>query len=315
MEMPPGMPTTDERGRKLCVKLRKSLYGLKQAGREWHSLLSSELRKYGFNQSSIDTCLFTLSRGKSILWVIVWVDDCVIVDNDPTLRNEFVSYLSKVFPVEDKGNLDWVLQVRVIRDLKLKSISLSQELYIKDLVKKYGYLIDDLTRKFDSPFDASIHLSPELCPRVDSLEYTRMQKHRQDYMALVGAYLWLASVSRPDLRYIAGQLARAVNNPSYSHYKAALRVLIYLRGTADKSLTMQPQISQPLRAFVDADWATLFSVSGGVLTYMGCPIHWFSRLQRSVSMSSTEAEYFAACVMIREVCYFREHSLSLGTCS
>lgn len=96
------------------------------------------------------------------------------------------------------------------------------------------------------------------------------------------------------------------------HYKAALRVLVYLRGTVAQLLTFNADVARPLRAFVDSDWATKFSVSGGVIEFMGCVVHWLSRSQRSVSMSSTEAEYFAACVVAREVVYFRELVADLG---
>lgn len=123
-------------------------------------------------------------------------------------------------------------------------------------------------------------------------------------MPLVGAYMWLANVSRPELAYIAGQLARFVSNPGMVHYPAALRVLVYLRGSAELGLTYKPQSDSRLRAFVDADWSTRFSVSGGMVEFMGCLIHWLSRTQRSVSMSSTEAEYFASCLMARELCTF-----------
>lgn len=131
-------------------------------------------------------------------------------------------------------------------------------------------------------------------------------------MSLVGAFLWLSNVSRPELAYISGQLARFVSNPGMVHYRAALRVLVYLRGTLNQSLVYKPASESRLRGFVDADWSTRFSVSGGVVEFMGCAIHWLSRTQRSVSMSSTEAEYFAACLLARELLYFRDILVDFG---
>jgi hypothetical protein len=138
-----------------------------------------------------------------------------------------------------------------------------------------------------------------------------MAPHREDYMALIGAFLWLANVTRPDLAYIASQLARFVSNPAWIHYRAALRVLTYLRTSAATPLTLNPRSTTPLCAYVDADWATKFSVSGGVVAFMSCLIHWYSRTQRSVSMSSTEAEYFAMCAAAKEVLFFRDLLLDL----
>lgn len=133
-----------------------------------------------------------------------------------------------------------------------------------------------------------------------------MEANRETYMSLIGAYLWLANVTRPDLCFIAAQLAKFVSNPGFAHYRAALRVLLYLQGSADRGLTFKPNASLPLRAFVDANWSTKFSVTGGIIDFMGAPIHWLSRSQRSVSMSSTESEFVAASLVVREVMFFRE---------
>ena len=312
MRVPPGLPTTDAHGHDLVVKLRRSLYGLRQAGREWFNLFSSTLRSFGFLPSSIDTCLFIYTRSTSILWLVLWVDDCVIVDNDPSLRTEFLTYLNSQHPTEDKGALDWVLQVRVERDRAARTLTLSQELYISDLVKRYGPHIDGLARRFDSPYDVATPLTPAQSPALDSPAHSQMAQYHEDYMALTGAFLWLANVTRPDLTYIASQLARFVSNPGAAHYKAALRVLLYLRDSASQSLILRPNPHAPLCAYLDADWAVQFSVSGGILAFMSTPIHWYSRTQRSISMSSTEAEFFAACAAAKEILFFRALLQDLG---
>ena len=247
-------------------------------------------------QSTVDVCLYTFKSGSSILWLLVWVDDTIIVDNDPELREKFVADLSQRFPIEDKHELSWILGMKVTRDRKHHTLSMSQELYVKDLLTRHASLLDGLTKRFDSPCDPSITLSPEQCPASGSAEWARMQKHGADYMALVGAFLWLANVSRPELSYISSQLARFVSNPGEVHYSAALRVLLYLKGSADRQLHYQPVASRPLRIFVDSDWGVKYSISGACFELMGCNVHWFAKTQRSVSLSSTEAECFAAIV-------------------
>ena len=139
-----------------------------------------------------------------------------------------------------------------------------------------------------------------------------MTQHHEDYMELVGAYLWLANVTRSDLAYIASQLARFVSNPAALHYRAALRVLLYLRTSASNVFIIRPTPAAPLYAYVDADWATKFSVSGGLIAFMSVSIHWYSRTQRSVSMSSTEAEFFAMCAAVKEILFFRDLLVDLG---
>lgn len=266
----------------------------------------------GLLSLAFDTCLFVHRRGESILCVVLWVDDCIILDNDASLRDEFVNYVSSIHPTEDKGELTWVLQVKVVRDRTRKSITLSQEMYVSDLVKRHGQLTVGISRRFDSPFDANLQLTPEQCPEVDSSEHVEMEPYRETYMSLVGAFLWLSNVSRPDLCFISSQLARFVSNPGYVHYRAALRVLIYLQGSASRGLELKPNVNLPLRGFVDANWSTQFSVSGGIVEYMGAPVHWLSRSQRSVSMSSTESEFFATSLLVKEIMFFRELLSDLG---
>ena len=313
MHMPPGLPSRSPDGRRIVVKLDRSIYGLKQAGRVWWQLFTSFLLEWGFKQSTIDVCLYTYtSPTGSILWLLVWVDDTIIVDDDAGLRERFVADLGRRFPIDDKHELEWILGVKVARCRKSRSLSLSQELYVQDLCKRYASLIDGLTKRFDSPADPKAPLSHEQSPEVNSDEWVRMQGHRADYMALVGAYLWLANVSFPEISYISSQLARYVNNPGAPHYSAAIRVLLYLKNNSTRKLQYQPISTRPLRVFVDSDWAVKYSISGAVFELMGCAVHWFSKVQRSVSMSSTEAEWFAAMVAAREGMYFRDLLSELG---
>ena len=78
--------------------------------------LASFLTSWGFVRSTIDTCLFTYDRSGLILWVLVYVDDCIIVDNSEDLRSRFVTDLGKRFPVDDRGELEWMLGLAVRRD-------------------------------------------------------------------------------------------------------------------------------------------------------------------------------------------------------
>ena len=85
-----------------------------------------------------------------------------------------------------------------------RSLIVSQELYVKDLFGRHVSLIDGLTKRFDSPANPTVSLSPEQSPETGSSEWERMQRHCADYMALVGAYTfgWRRNVSRPELSYI-----------------------------------------------------------------------------------------------------------------
>ena len=90
------------------------------------------------------------------------------------------------------------------------------------------------------------------------------------------------------------------------------RVLIYVRDTTDRALVMQPNPDRNLESYVDSNWATKFSCSGGMFFFYGCLFHWFSKMQRSVTLSSAEAEFFGAMLAAKEVIFIRELLIDLG---
>lgn len=310
MRVPPGHPRFDGTGRPLALKLNRSLYGLKQAGREWNKLLVQFLLNWGFMQSVIDVCLFTYSAHASMLWLLVWVDDIILVENDDGLRTRFVSSLSDRFPTEDKGTLEWIVGVRVTRDRTKRTLSLSQELYVSDLLGRYETLIES-GRRYTSPMDEKAKLSPDFSPAEGSPEYTAMADKRHEYMSIVGGILWLANVTRFELAFAASQLARFVSNPGELHFAAAVRVLLYLKASSARVLTFSPT-ARPFEVYVDSDWAVKFSSSGALFFYGGCLVHWFAKMQRSVSFSSAESEIFGAILAAKEGIFIRELLADLG---
>ena len=142
-----------------------------------------------------------------------------------------------------------------------------------------------------------------------------MQSKRHDYMAIVGALLWLSNVTYFQLAFPSSQLARFVSNPGEEHFSAAIRVLIHVRDHP-WTLRFDAKIDGgcPLMIYVDSDWSVKFSSSGALFFFGRCLIAWFSKVQRSVSFSSAESEIFGAILAAKEGIYFREllHDLMLA---
>jgi hypothetical protein len=139
-----------------------------------------------------------------------------------------------------------------------------------------------------------------------------MADRRAAYMAIVGSVLWLANMTRPEIAYAASQLARFVSNPGEVHFNAALRVLIYLDGSRSRCLTFRPDTERGLDVYVDSSWLSRFSCSGALFFFHGCVFHWFAKTQRSVSLSSAEAEFFGAMLAAKDVVWLRDLLLDLG---
>ena len=313
MRTPPGTPEFDSDGDRLVCKLQRSLYGLKQAGREWATLFASFLLQWGFLRSNIDTCLFIYPSGSTFLWAAVYVDDVLLVSNNPGLRHRFMNALTKRFPTEDKGELAWLLGVAIARDRAARTITMSQSLYITDLMTKYAsYISAGHTRTYDSPMEEGLVLSTTDCPSPNSADYDAMASRRSDYISIVGALLWVANMTRPDIAYATGQLSRFLTNPGTKAFNAAVRVLIYLHGSKDRHLVLRPSVDRPFVTFVDSSWTTKFSCSGAFFTLYGCVFHWFCKTQRSVTLSSAEAEYFGATLAAKDILFFRALFFDLG---
>ena len=326
MRCPPGVWPFDSQHRPMVCKLRRSLYGLKQAGREWALLFASFLLTWPtwwptsstparMQRSTIDSCLFTFFDPDSIsfLAIAVYVDDALIVDNDPTLRDRFVHDLSERFPTEDKGPLVWILNVAIERDRSARSLTLSQSLYVSDLLTKHGHWAGmAVSHDVDCPLEEGTTLSSVDQPTIDSPEYDDMAPRREAYMSIVGGLLWLANMTMPHLAYPASQLSRFLTNPGPSHFAACIRVLVYLRSVPNQVLRFTPNATRLLDTFVDSNWATKFSCSGSLVFFYGCLFHWFSKMQHSVSLSSAEAEYFGAMMAARELMWIRDLLFDLG---
>ena len=312
MRMPQGLPSKDGKNRPLICKLKRSLYGLKQAGRLWGALFSDYLVSWGFTRSTIDTCLFVYKSDGKVLWCAIYVDDGLLADNDSELRDKFVKDLGKRFPTEDKGNLEWLLGVAVDRDRTKRTITLSQKLYVSDILSKYTEYVGEHTRSYDTPLPESAVLSSDDSPKVGSPEHAAMQARRVVYMQLVGSFLWLANMTALDIIYAASQLARFLDNPGELHFSYAIRVLIYLRDHSEHGLHYAPNGARGFETFVDSSWLTSFSCSGGLYMFYGCPFHWFSKTQRSITLSSAEAEYFGAMMAARDNIYLRDVIEDLG---
>ena len=315
MLMPEGLPQFDADGDALCVKLNRSLYGLKQAPRVWNEVLTTWLVSYGFKQSEYDPCLFIYSSSGIIMMVLIWVDDCIIMDNSSDARAKFVKSLATKFKITVKPDLDWVLGVHIVRDMKKQTISLSQELYITELYERFHGHLKGMSKSYSTPAGPeAMHFSRADCPAENSAEWVAMQPLKSVYMTLVGSFIWLFTASVPEIGFITSMLGRFTDNPAKVHLRAAYRALIYLHGRASLPLVLGGHSDLTFRVWVDASWMP-DSITGCLYTVGHSVVDWFTRKQiggvdtaGGVSRSSMAAESRATAdagaggIFIRDLC-------------
>ena len=138
------------------------------------------------------------------------------------------------------------------------------------------------------------------------------------YQSVIGALMYLAVHTRPDLSYTVNLLSRFNSRPTYAACQAAVYTLIYLEETIDQGIVFPNSIdSDPLKVYSHADWAgdldTSRSTTGYIVFLWGAPIAWQSRLQPTVATSTIEAEYMmAAYAAIQEIVWIRGVMTELG---
>ena len=132
MEQPEEYEKSDRKW--YICKLHKSLYGLKQAGRKWYDALCKALAKIGFTRSEADPAVFHAHKGNNVTILPCHVNDCTITENSQTLVQSYKDKLKNKYSLTDLGTADWLLGIKITRDLEAQTISLLQESYIDSIL-------------------------------------------------------------------------------------------------------------------------------------------------------------------------------------
>ncbi|XP_074293736.1 uncharacterized protein LOC141620880 [Silene latifolia] len=233
MRLPPGFGHGLQG--KVC-RLRKSLYGLRQAPRCWYAKLAQALHSYGFAYSPSDHSLFIYRKGEIVINILVYVDDLVIAGNDGEAIHKFKAYLNTCFRMKDLGKLKYFLGLEVARNST--GIFLCQRKYTLDLISETGLLG---SKPATVPMDEKHDLESSLTPLFsDPTQYRR----------LVGKLIYL-TLTRPEISYAVHLLSRFMKAPSQSHWNAVLRVLRYLKGQPGQGILLRANAPLELEAYCD----------------------------------------------------------------
>jgi hypothetical protein len=301
MHHPPGYKPRDAGTR--VLRLKKTLYGLKQSGRRWYQKLSSIFDTLGFSKCSVDQAVFykTNKSKHEVTVVAVHVDDCTIAASNSRLIEEFKAGLRQHVEVTDLGELHWMLGVEIKRDREAQTIHLSQRAYIDSILSRYNF---DELKPLSSPMDPAIRLTSEQAPATTA-EHAIMRD--KPYREAVGALNWAALTTRPDIAFAISTVAKFAANPGLAHWDAVKRVYRYLAGTRDLWLTYG-ETKRVLEGYADADGSMSEdrrAITGYAFLIDGGAVSWSSKRQELVSLSTTESEYVAATHGMKEAIWLR----------
>uniref|UniRef100_H3H9M2 Uncharacterized protein n=1 Tax=Phytophthora ramorum TaxID=164328 RepID=H3H9M2_PHYRM len=194
--------------------------------------------------------------------------------------------LKKKFSIKELGELKYCLGIEIDRNREDKTILMNQRAYIKRLAEKFGV---DKCKAVHTPADCN----SKLVKMTEEEAFVAKYPYRE----LVGALMYLATCTRPDIAQAVGEVAKFCKRYNKSHWVAAKRILKYLKTTQDMGTVFNGAIKGEPIGYADANWAgdldTRRSTTGYVFFLDGSAISWKSKRQPTVATSSTEAEYMS----------------------
>ncbi|GJT28815.1 retrotransposon protein, putative, ty1-copia subclass [Tanacetum coccineum] len=100
---------------KVC-KLQRSIYVLKQASRSWNKRFDVEIKKIDFTQNPDEPCVYLKASESSVAFLVLYVDDILLIGYDVTMLQEVEYWLCKCFSMKDLGEATYILGIKIIRD-------------------------------------------------------------------------------------------------------------------------------------------------------------------------------------------------------
>nr|GEW43615.1 putative retrotransposon protein [Tanacetum cinerariifolium] len=276
MEQPKGF-VNQKYPYQVC-KLKRFIFGLKQASRQWNKQFDDEIKKFGFTQNHDEPCVYLKASGSNIAFLILYVDDILIMGNNIPMLQSVKSYLGICFAMKDLGEAAYIFGINIYRDRSRRLIGLCQGAYIEKILKRYCM---------------------ENSKRESSIMYA-------------------VRCTRPDVAFAQNVTSRFQQNPGDLNWTTVKNILKYLRNTKDMFLVYGGDLKRELSVscYTDAGYLTdaddLKSQTGYVFVLNGGAADWKSAKQSLFATSSAKAKYIAAFDASKEAVWIRKFISGLG---
>ncbi|KAK1686099.1 hypothetical protein QYE76_046947, partial [Lolium multiflorum] len=214
---------------KVC-KLQRSIYGLKQASRSWNRRFDKVIKDFGFIQCHGEACIYKKVSGSSVAFLILYVDDILLIGNDIELLSSVKGYLNNSFSMKDLGEASYILGIKIYRDRSRRLIGLSQSTYLDKILKKFRM---DESKKGFLPMLPGKVLSKTQGPATEERE----RMCNIPYASAVGSIIYQS-------------------DPGMEHWTAVKNILKYLKRTKDMFLCYGGDQELVVNGYTDASWNT-----------------------------------------------------------
>ncbi|OWZ00410.1 polyprotein [Phytophthora megakarya] len=232
-------------GEGMVCRLRKRLYGLKQAAAVWYKTICDVLLKAGFRQCRADPCLFVPDGRSGLVFVIWYVDDLLVGCADVIEAEHVESILAAHFKVKAYGDTRLILKMEVQYNRKEGRLILKQEQFVSRMVKTVG--------QEDAFAVRNTNVAGQNFHAVESDSSNRLNK---PYRELIGSLLYVANGTRPDVCVSTSLLSHFLENQQAVHWRATISVLRYLTGTAKVGILFRrtSEMTATITGISNANW-------------------------------------------------------------
>ena len=207
------------------------MYGLVHAGLLWLKTFSAELAAKGFEQCQADPCVFRrLLRGKVVVIIEVYVDDQLVASETKRDEEQAINDLRYCFPIKNLGEAGFYLGCQITRDRDAGTLKFDQHHYVRTMASKFSV---EKTSTTPAAAETKPLSKDDASPTEAETEKMRVTPYRE----AIGALMWAATMTRPDVAYAAHQLRKFNDNPGPAHWRAAKRALQHLWRTEDVGIT------------------------------------------------------------------------------
>ena len=294
MEQPEGFRVKGQENK--VYWLHRALYGLKQAGLMWWRELDKSMSQLGFVRIQSDTGIFIRKTKSAYIVAVVYVDNALFCRPDLTLITKVKKQFTDKWECRDLGEPTEFLRMRIL--CKDNLIMINQSDYLRKVLECLRLL--------------NAKAAPTLLPAgyhaiLNNVKVDTTLRSR--YQMVIGSLIYLMIGTRPDIAFAITALSKHAANPSQDHLDKALYIGRYLLGTQSAYIKYDGSTGKGITACTDSDWGSdpmaCKSVTGYFLKLANGIFSWTSRTQKTVALSSTEAEYMALSDYSRQVVWIK----------
>lgn len=275
------------------LRLRRALYGLRQAGRAWNKRLEGELRSRGFQQSDADPSLWILRGESGAVLAMFYVDDGMVAARTADEADALVDLVASMFAIRKLGEPQDFLGIEIARNRQAGTISIDQARKARALADSVGVAGER----------RGVPMSPETFAGLRAAQPGDAMADALEYQSIIGSLNHLAQCTRPDIALAVCALASYNSKPTLAHRAALLDVVRYVGCTATRGITYG-HTKVPVETWCDANFAacqdTRRSTTGWAVVMYGGAVSWQSKKQPTTAASTMDAEYQACGAMARE---------------